>query len=123
MPDDATWPLIGAPMPRIEGRAKVTGQALFAADEPVANPAYAYLVTSTIARGRIRSFDLTAAQAVQGVLDILTHENVGDQADPPAPHGPGKRDDHHADRPGSGTAARSSAWWWQRPTRRRARPR
>ncbi len=90
MPDDATWPLIGAPIPRIEGRAKVTGQALFASDEPVANPAYAYLVTSTIARGRIRSFDLTAAQAVEGVLDILTHENVGDQADPPPPHGPGR---------------------------------
>ncbi len=24
-----------------------------------------------------------------GVLDIMTHENVGDQADPPPPHGPG----------------------------------
>ena len=90
---------IGAPVPRIEGRAKVTGQALYAADEPVANPAYAFLVTSTISRGRIVGFDLTAARAVDGVLDILTHENVGGEADPPAPHGSGgetttMQDDH-----------------------------
>ena len=61
MPDDATWTGIGAAVPRIEGRAKVTGQALFAADEPVANPAFAFLVLSTVARGRIRSFDLAGA--------------------------------------------------------------
>ena len=39
-------------------RAKVTGAARYASDEPVANPAYAYLVTSAIARGRISGFDL-----------------------------------------------------------------
>ncbi len=89
MPDDSAWARIGDPIPRIEGRAKVTGRALYAADEPVANPAFAFLVTSTIARGTIRGFDLAQARAVPGVLDILTHENVGGQADPPAPHGPG----------------------------------
>ena len=81
--------LIGSAVPRIEGRAKVTGSALYAADEPVANPAYAFLVTSRIARGRILGFELDRAQAVGGVLDILTHENVGGEADPPQPHGAG----------------------------------
>ena len=89
MPDDATW-LVGADVPRIEGRAKVTGHALYASDEPALGAAYAFLVTSTIARGHIKAFDLSRARAVPGVLDILTYENVGDQADPPAPHGPGK---------------------------------
>ena len=89
MPDDAAWAHIGAPVPRIEGRAKVTGHALYAADEAVANPAFAFLVTSSIARGTIRAFDLSQASAVPGVLDILTYENVGHQADPPPPHGPG----------------------------------
>ncbi len=89
MPDDSAWARIGDPVPRIEGRAKVTGRALYAADEAVANPAFAFLVTSTIARGTIRGFDLAQARAVPGVLDILTHENVGGQADPPAPHGAG----------------------------------
>lgn len=78
-----TQTLIGQPAVRIDGRAKVTGRALYASDEPQANPAHAFLLTSFIARGRIRSFDLAEARAVPGVLDILTHENVGDEAKPP----------------------------------------
>ena len=77
--------LFGQPATRVEGADKVTGAARYASDEPVANPAFAWLVTSTIARGQIRSMDLTAAKAVPGVLDILNHENVGAQAQPPPP--------------------------------------
>jgi len=65
------------PEKRVDGIAKVTGAARYAADERVASPAYAYAVTSTIARGRITAFKLDAARAVPGVLDILTYENVG----------------------------------------------
>jgi len=75
--------LFGRPTPRIDGVAKVTGAARYASDEPVANPAYAYLVTSAIARGRIAALKLDRAKAVPGVFDILTHENVGTQAKPP----------------------------------------
>ena len=67
---------MGQPAPRTDGRLKVTGEARYPSDMPVANPAYAFLVTSAIARGRIRSFDLEAARAVPGVLDILTYENA-----------------------------------------------
>ena len=80
---DSGFHLIGRPAIRIDGRAKVTGRAAFASDEPVANPAYAFLVTSAIARGRVAGFDLEAARTVPGVLDILTHENVGAEADTP----------------------------------------
>ncbi len=76
--------LFGRPTPRIDGVAKVTGTARFASDEPVANPAYAYLVTSRIARGRVTAIALDRAKAVPGVLDILTHENAGAAAKPPA---------------------------------------
>jgi xanthine dehydrogenase YagR molybdenum-binding subunit len=69
--------LFGVPASRIDGVAKVTGEARYASDEPVANPAFAYFVTSSIARGRISAFKLDSARAVRGVLDILTHENVG----------------------------------------------
>jgi xanthine dehydrogenase YagR molybdenum-binding subunit len=68
---------LGKPTTRIDGIAKVTGTARYASDEPVANPAFAYLITSNIARGRIRSFDLVEARAVPGVIDIVTYENVG----------------------------------------------
>jgi xanthine dehydrogenase YagR molybdenum-binding subunit len=85
---DKLGSLFGRPTSRIDGIAKVTGTARFASDEPVANPAFAYLVTSPIARGRIGGFNLDRAKAVQGVLDILTYENVGDQAKPaPGPDG------------------------------------
>ncbi len=83
MADDAPG-LFGRPATRIDGPAKVTGAARYASDEPVANPAYAVLVTSRIARGRVAALYLDAARAVRGVRDILTHENVGDQAKPPA---------------------------------------
>jgi xanthine dehydrogenase YagR molybdenum-binding subunit len=82
MPDDASQ-LFGRSTPRIDGAAKVTGAARYASDEPVANPAFAYLLTSAIARGRVGALNLEPAKAVAGVLDILTHENVGDQAEPP----------------------------------------
>jgi xanthine dehydrogenase YagR molybdenum-binding subunit len=67
---------MGAPVPRIDGRLKVTGEALYASDFPVRNPAFAYFVTSSIAKGRIDKFDLADAMAVPGVLDILTYENT-----------------------------------------------
>jgi xanthine dehydrogenase YagR molybdenum-binding subunit len=79
-----TADLFGKPTPRIDGVAKVTGAARYASDEPVANPAFAYLVTSDIARGRVGGFRLSEAKAVPGVIDILTHDNVGDLAKPPA---------------------------------------
>jgi xanthine dehydrogenase YagR molybdenum-binding subunit len=68
---------LGPPVQRIDGLAKVTGAARYPSDEPVSNPAYAYLVTSTIARGRIDAIDVQEARAVSGVIDILTHDNVG----------------------------------------------
>ena len=74
--------LFGSPVSRIDGVAKVTGAARYASDERVANPAFAYFVTSRIARGRIGAFKLEPAQSVAGVLDILTHENVRDQTKP-----------------------------------------
>ncbi|HSV04717.1 MAG TPA: xanthine dehydrogenase family protein molybdopterin-binding subunit [Phenylobacterium sp.] len=78
---------IGEPMPRVDGAAKVTGQALFPADETVAGPAYAFLVTSAVARGRVARIDAAEAEALPGVLLVLTHENTGGEVKPPA--GPG----------------------------------
>jgi xanthine dehydrogenase YagR molybdenum-binding subunit len=77
---------LGKPIARIDGIAKVTGAARYASDEPVAHPAFAYLIISRIARGSIRGFDLSEARTVPGVIDIVTYENVGggfDQAKGP----------------------------------------
>lgn len=67
---------MGQPIPRYDAVAKVTGKAQYGADVALMNPVYAYLVTSSIAKGRIDRFDLTAAKQVRGVVDIVTHENA-----------------------------------------------
>ncbi|MDB5875923.1 MAG: xanthine dehydrogenase [Ramlibacter sp.] len=67
---------MGQPIPRYDAVAKVTGKAEYAADVALISPAYAYLVTSAIAKGRVDGFDLAAAQQVRGVFDIVTHENA-----------------------------------------------
>ena len=55
---------MGEPVPRYDARAKVTGGALYASDVALPDVAYAYFVTSAIAKGRIRSFDLREARAL-----------------------------------------------------------
>jgi xanthine dehydrogenase YagR molybdenum-binding subunit len=68
-------PYIGTATSRIDGRAKVTGAAKYAAEFNVPNLVYGYAVESTIPKGRIKSIDAGAALRVDGVLDVLTHEN------------------------------------------------
>ena len=78
MPNTATEPskIIGASLPRIDGPQKTTGAAKYAADFNLPGQAYAVPVTSTVAHGAITSIDTAAAQAMPGVLLILTHENM-----------------------------------------------
>ncbi len=69
---------MGQPVPRVDGRLKVTGQASYASDYDLKNAAYAFLVTSAIARGTISSFDDGDARKVDGVLEIFSHKNMAD---------------------------------------------
>jgi len=66
---------IGTSISRVDGRAKVTGEAKYAADFNTGGLVYGAVVTSTIAKGRIKGLDTSAAKSVDGVLDVLTHEN------------------------------------------------
>jgi xanthine dehydrogenase YagR molybdenum-binding subunit len=66
---------IGTSTSRVDGREKVTGRAQYAGEFKAPNLVYGSVVTSTIARGRIVRIDTSRALAVEGVLDVLTHEN------------------------------------------------
>jgi xanthine dehydrogenase YagR molybdenum-binding subunit len=66
---------IGASTSRIDGVAKVTGAAKYAGEFNVPGLAHASMVGATIAKGRITRIDTSAAKAVPGVIDVLTHEN------------------------------------------------
>ncbi len=64
----------GDAVSRIDGRAKVTGQARYAAEHLAPDMAFGVVVNSTIAKGRITGLHLDEALAVPGVLDILSHQ-------------------------------------------------
>ena len=74
-------PYIGTATSRVDGIAKVTGAAKYAAEFNVPGLAHASLVCSTIAKGRITRIDTSAATRVKGVLTVLTHENRPPMAD------------------------------------------
>jgi xanthine dehydrogenase YagR molybdenum-binding subunit len=67
-------PYIGTPTSRVDGRAKVTGAARYAGEFKAPDLADGSVVVSTIPRGRIARIDASAALAVDGVIDVLTHE-------------------------------------------------
>src|SRR3981189_2473996 len=66
---------IGTATPRPAGRAKVTGEAKYAAEFNTSGLAYGSVIESTIPKGRITRIDTSEALRVVGVLDVLTHEN------------------------------------------------
>jgi xanthine dehydrogenase YagR molybdenum-binding subunit len=66
---------IGTPTSRVDGRAKVTGSAKYAGEFTSPDLAYGSVVTSTIAKGRIVSIELSEAMSVEGVIAVLTHKN------------------------------------------------
>ncbi|SAL71601.1 aldehyde oxidase and xanthine dehydrogenase [Caballeronia peredens] len=68
--------VIGKPLDRTDGVLKVTGQARYSADNTDAKLAHAVIVTSTVAHGRIASIDTSRAQAMPGVLLVMTYQNA-----------------------------------------------
>ena len=63
--------VVNRSVPRTDGRAKVTGEAIYTADIVLPRMAYARVLRSPVAHARILSIDTTAARAVEGVIDVL----------------------------------------------------
>ena len=74
-------PYVGTATSRIDGVAKVTGAAKYAAEFNTHGLLYGSIVTSTITKGRIRRIDASAAKGLKGVVDVLTHANRPRMAD------------------------------------------
>jgi xanthine dehydrogenase YagR molybdenum-binding subunit len=66
---------IGQPIRRVDGRAKVTGEAKYAAEYATPGLAHGWVVSSPIARGRITSIDASAALTLPGVVRVFSHED------------------------------------------------
>ena len=71
--------VVGKAVDRIEGPLKTTGTAPYAYErhDVIPNQAYGYVISSAIAKGRIRSIDLSLANAALGVLAIVTSKTAG----------------------------------------------
>ncbi len=67
---------LGSQLSRIDGPLKVTGKARFAAEVPYDDLLYAAVFFSSIARGRIATIDITAAEALPGVALVMTYRNA-----------------------------------------------
>ena len=78
---------IGQPLKRREGVAKVTGSAVYAADNHPPGMLYAVMAVSTIANGRVSGLDVAAAKAHPGVVEVMTPANR-----PPLAKDPDDRD-------------------------------
>ncbi|NJP96807.1 xanthine dehydrogenase family protein molybdopterin-binding subunit [Nonomuraea sp. FMUSA5-5] len=68
--------LVGQGVARVDGRAKVTGAARYAADQEVPGALHGFLVMSTIARGEVVEIDTRAALAHPGVVAVYTHADM-----------------------------------------------
>ena len=71
--------VIGRPIPRIDGQLKTTGRAMYAYEWHDSNVrcAYGYPLGAAIAKGRIKSMDISAAKKAPGVLAVVTALDAG----------------------------------------------
>jgi CO/xanthine dehydrogenase Mo-binding subunit len=67
---------VGRSIPRLEANAKVTGRAEYVHNLRLPGMLYGKIFRSTVAHGRIRRIDTTAAQAVEGVHRVVTAEDI-----------------------------------------------
>jgi len=68
--------VVGKPLDRVDGRAKVSGGARYAYEMQQDNVLYGFVVEASIGKGTIRSIDTRAAEKAPGVVAILTHRNA-----------------------------------------------
>lgn len=67
---------ISKPVSRVDGRAKVTGEARYAGEYNVPDLVYGFILSSSIARGRVTAVDAAEALRLPGVLQVFTQENT-----------------------------------------------
>ena len=67
---------IGRSLPRLEARDKVTGRAEYTHTMRLPGMLHAKIFRSTVAHGRIKSIDTSAAKKVPGVYRVVTSEDI-----------------------------------------------
>ncbi len=78
--DNMQQGIIGRPVPRIEGLAKVTGTAPYSAEYPIENCTEGVLVTATIASGTVEEIDASGVLEMPGVIAVIQDEKLATRA-------------------------------------------
>jgi CO/xanthine dehydrogenase Mo-binding subunit len=68
---------VGASIPRLETREKITGGAQYTDDMKLPGMLHGAVLGSPYAHARILSYDTSAAEAVDGVAAVLTGDDIG----------------------------------------------
>jgi xanthine dehydrogenase YagR molybdenum-binding subunit len=74
---------IGQPVDRVDGPTKVTGDGRYSAEIALPGTAYAVVVGADVASGRVSEIRATEAERADGVLAVLTHQNLAKIASQP----------------------------------------
>src|SRR5258705_1628156 len=73
-----TFSIVGQSVPRVDGAAKVTGAAKYVADLTIPGMIEGKFLRSPYAHARIRSIDSAEAEAMPGVVAVLTSRDLDD---------------------------------------------
>src|SRR5215472_3449910 len=68
---------VGRSLPRLEAREKVTGRAEYTHTLRLPGMLHGKIFRSTVAHGRIKSIDTSAAKQVPGVYRVVTADDIG----------------------------------------------
>jgi xanthine dehydrogenase YagR molybdenum-binding subunit len=66
---------IGVSVNRVDGNLKVKGEAKYASEYQTDNLCFGVVISSSIPRGKIKAIDASKAMALEGVLQVFSHEN------------------------------------------------
>ena len=78
--------MVGKNVPRVDAYDKVTGRAKFTDDLIPANALVAKVLHATIGNGAVTSIDTSAAEALEGVVKVVTFHDVPDHCYPTPGH-------------------------------------
>ena len=81
-----SYKIIGQSVERWDAIAKVQGKADYTADLPKKNVLYGKILRATIAHGLVKKLDVSEALKVEGVIKVLTPDDLPDLKFPTAGH-------------------------------------
>ena len=71
------YSVINSRLPKVDAKAKSTGDAIYTDDITMSNMLYGALLQSPLAHAKIKSIDISKAKKLPGVKDIITAKEAG----------------------------------------------